>query len=74
MDWTALVGGERISAGLKPFGSRVCPFFSFSSLSLSSLPLLYPSALRICLESSCPFALFVSAPLLLFPTGSIVRR
>lgn len=23
MDWTALVGGERISAGLKPFGSRV---------------------------------------------------
>lgn len=23
MDWTALVGGERISAGLQPFGSRV---------------------------------------------------
>ena len=33
MDWTALVGGERISAGLKPFGSRVCVS------SLLSLPL-----------------------------------
>ena len=38
MDWTALVGGERISAGLKPFGSRVCvPFPSFF------FPLFLPS-------------------------------
>jgi len=29
MDWTALVGGERISAGLQPFGSRVCLLLVF---------------------------------------------
>lgn len=28
MDWTALVGGERISAGLQPFGSRVSSLLS----------------------------------------------
>jgi hypothetical protein len=48
MDWTALVGGERISAGLKPFGSRVCLLFlSFPSFFLSLLlsPLPYSSGL-----------------------------
>jgi len=43
MDWTALVGGERISAGLKPFGSRVCLFFFFLTLFLFLLsPLSFP--------------------------------
>jgi hypothetical protein len=46
MDWTALVGGERISAGLQPFGSRVCfLFLSYSLLLLSpSLFLLFLSS------------------------------
>lgn len=32
MDWTALVGGQRIAAGLQPFVGRVC--LSFCSLGL----------------------------------------
>jgi hypothetical protein len=43
MDWTALVGGERISAGLKPFGSRVC-LLSLLSFSLFFFPPSFPSA------------------------------
>jgi hypothetical protein len=38
MDWTALVGGERISAGLKPFGSRVCLLYLFPPLLSTPVP------------------------------------
>lgn len=59
MDWTALVGGERISAGLKPFGSRVCLsfcfyflFFPIENLYLSLIPLFpWQASIKLIIRS-----------------------